>query len=172
MRQFILLLILAAACVQAQSTDAILSGTLTDPSGAVVNGAKVIARHARTGVVTQTTTNESGVYLFPALPPGPYQVTAELRGFRKFVYNDVVLEIGARINLNMEMEVGTLAESVEVTAEAETSLGYIGSAVGGMVTGQKVLDLPLTARNALGLVYITRAWSGTTSPAPALARST
>ncbi len=138
----------------AQTTDAVLSGSVLDPSGAALPTAGVAAENVKTGVVYRTVANESGVYLYPALPPGVYRVTAEVKGFRRLIYNDVVLEVGGRLTLNLELELGTLAESVEVRAEMESALGYATSSVGGVVSGQKVTDLPLTARNALGLVYI------------------
>lgn len=138
----------------AQGIDAVLSGTVTDPSGAAVPGVRVSAENVRTGVVFTTTSNEAGVYLFAALPPGVYRITAEHTGFRRFVYNEVVLEVGARLSLNIPLELGTTAETVEVTAQAETALGYVTSSVGGMVAGRMVTDLPIPARNSLSLVYI------------------
>lgn len=143
--------ILAAA---GQGTDAVLSGTVTDPSGAAVPGAAVSATNVKTGVITSTTSNEAGVYLFAALPPGVYRVTAERAGFRKAVYNDVLLEVGARLNLNVQLEIGATTEVVEVTAQAETALGYVTATVGGMVAGQRLTDLPIPARNSLSLVYV------------------
>ncbi|MGH9658194.1 MAG: carboxypeptidase-like regulatory domain-containing protein, partial [Bryobacteraceae bacterium] len=96
----------------------------------------------------------SGVYLFPALQPGLYRVRSEHPGFRAIVFNDVLLEVGARININIEMEVGAVVDTVEVVATDETTLGFITSSVGGLVTGQKIRDLPLINHNALSLVFI------------------
>ncbi len=156
MRRFLLspLLLLAVWPAGAQSTDAALTGSVTDPTGAAIPGAQVTAQNVQTGVVHRTVTNQAGVYLFAALPPGLYRVSAEATGFSKFTYSDVRLEVGARVNLDLPLQVGTLTSAVEVKAELETALGYASASVGGIVTGQKVLDLPLTARNALGLVYI------------------
>ena len=137
-----------------QGTDAVLSGTVTDPSGAAVPGVRVTATNVKTGVVTATTSNEAGVYLFAALPPGVYRLEAEHTGFRRFVYNEVVLEVGARLSINIPLELGATAETVEVTAQAETALGYVTASVGGMVAGRRLTELPIPARNALSLVYI------------------
>ncbi|MGH9658754.1 MAG: carboxypeptidase-like regulatory domain-containing protein, partial [Bryobacteraceae bacterium] len=125
---------LLASLANSQSTDATLTGTVTDPAGALLVNAAVTAHNARTGVATQTRTNGSGVYLFPALQPGLYRVRSEHPGFRAIVFNDVVLEVGARININIEMEVGAVVETVEVVATDETTLGFITSSVGGLVT--------------------------------------
>src|SRR5262249_15143278 len=81
----------------AQSTNASLTGIVTDRAEAIVSGAVITAQNVKTGVVTTTTTNDAGVYVFPSLQPGEYRVTAEKQGFKKLVYNEVVLELSARI---------------------------------------------------------------------------
>ncbi|MCS7315273.1 MAG: TonB-dependent receptor [Bryobacterales bacterium] len=147
-------LIACALWASAQSTDAVLSGTVLDPSGAAVPGVTVIAENVKTGVASTVTSNEAGVYLFAALPPGTYRITVEHPGFRRFVYQGLVLEVGGRVQLNIPLELGPTAETVEVTAQAATPLGYVTSSVGGMVAGRQITDLPIPARNALSLVYI------------------
>ncbi len=146
--------LLVHGLVHAQGTNATLSGTVTDTTGAVIPGATISAQNVRTGVVINTTTNESGVYIFPSLQPGIYQVTAEKSGFRKLAYNEVTLEVSARVALNFQLEVGTVTESVDVRADVDTRLALGTSSIGGVVTGQQVRDLPLPNRNALGLVSI------------------
>ncbi|MBM3811459.1 MAG: carboxypeptidase regulatory-like domain-containing protein [Acidimicrobiia bacterium] len=138
----------------AQSTDAMLSGTVTDESEAVIAGATVVAQNIKTGVVSRTATNESGVYAFPALPPGVYRLSGEMAGFKKLVYNELTLEVASRLSINLRLEIGATAESIEVSALNEAALATFNSSVGGMLTGQKVLDLPLINRNALSLVYV------------------
>jgi hypothetical protein len=149
--------VLLAVCLifwlPAQSTDAVLSGTVADSTGAVIGGVAVVAENTATGVRARAVSNQSGVYTFPALQPGVYQVTAEHAGFRKLVYTGVALEVGARLQVNLTLQLGDVAESVEVTAESDNLLGYATASVGGVVSGQKVQDLPLPARNALSLVY-------------------
>jgi hypothetical protein len=137
----------------AQSSDAVLSGVVTDASGALVRGARVAARNVATGVESKTASNDSGVYVFPALQPGPYRVTAQMDGFQTLVYDGIALEVGARLQFNLQLSVGAITQSVEVHADSDNLLGYATSSVGGMLTGQKVLDLPIPARNALSLVY-------------------
>jgi len=147
-------ILLVCGLVRAQGTNATLSGTVTDNTGAVIPGATISAQNVRTGVVINTTTNESGVYIFPSLQPGIYEVTAEKSGFRKLAYNEVTLEVSARVALNFQLEVGTVTESVDVRADVDTRLALGTSSVGGVVTGQQVRDLPLPNRNALGLVSV------------------
>jgi hypothetical protein len=149
---FVLWLVVGSGSALAQSTEAVLSGTVTDPAGAAIPGAKVVIVNVATGVERDSAANSSGVYVFPALQPGLYQLRAEKTGFRRLVLDDVRLEVGARVQLNLPMRVGDVAEQVEVRADTEGALGYATASVGGMLSGQKVQDLPLPARDALGLV--------------------
>lgn len=96
-----ILLALATSFAVAQ-TEASVSGTVTDPSGAHVVGATVTALNQATGITTPAVTNEAGVYTMPQLPPGKYNFTAEHPGFRKSVVNDVELQVGTVMTLNME----------------------------------------------------------------------
>ncbi|MGH9657592.1 MAG: carboxypeptidase regulatory-like domain-containing protein, partial [Bryobacteraceae bacterium] len=144
-------LLFQIASAVAQSTDAALSGTITDPSAAPVPGVKVVAAHIETGVSTTVATNEAGVFVFAALPPGGYRISAEHSGFRKAVVNGVELEIGARLTLNLSLELGAVAESVEVSAEAG-EISYSTATVGTVVTGRKILELPLAGRSTYDLL--------------------
>src|ERR1700756_4205852 len=82
-----------------QQSDAVVSGTVTDPSGAHIVNASVTAANVETGLRTPVQTNEAGVYTMPALSPGKYTFTAEHAGFRKAVLNDVVLQVGSVLTL-------------------------------------------------------------------------
>lgn len=152
----VLALSLAPTCkVTAQATNAAITGTVTDAAQAAVAGATMTAQNIRTGVVTKGATNETGIYLFPSLQPGVYLITVEKEGFRKLVYQEVTLEVGARINLDLQLQVGALTMPViEVRASDEASVALGVSSVGGVVTGQMVRDLPVPGRDALGLVLI------------------
>jgi len=130
-----------------------LTGTVTDNTGAVVVGAKVTARNVATGVVAEAATNESGVYLLPFLAPAEYEITSELRGFKKAVRSGVVLETATTRTLNFAMEVGGVTESVEVNAtvpllESETS------SVGQFIERATVFNMPLESRRTAGLVKL------------------
>src|SRR5262245_10517667 len=92
--------LLLTAFAFSQNTGANVSGTVTDPSGAVVPNTRVEARNLLTGIVSSTLTNEAGVYAFATLNPGNYQVTAAHPGFQKYVLSDLNLEVGAQITLN------------------------------------------------------------------------
>lgn len=153
-------MVLAAGLAAAQGTDAILSGTVTDPGGLPIPAAQVQAENATTKVVSTTQTNAAGLYVFAALPPGRYRVSAEMQGFSKLAINEVELEVGARVSLNLRLEVGTVAQTVEVSAQNETILGYSTASVGGIVTSKKVLELPVIGRNVLNFTTTQAGTSG------------
>src|SRR5262245_28026592 len=147
-----LYLLVLLAFGYSQSTTASVSGTITDPGGAVVPHATVSARDTGTGVTSTTTTNDAGIYVFGALQTGSYQFAAEQPGFQKYVVNDLFLNLGAKLTLNFELTVGATADTVEVHAEAAQLTGYATSSVGTVVDGRKLLELPLAGRNAIDLL--------------------
>jgi hypothetical protein len=151
---FVFILILAAASgTLAQSTNAALTGTVADTSSAVVPTATVTLQNTQTGVTMTAVTNDAGVYNFPSVQPGKYRVSAEKAGFKKAVYTDVTLELSDRVTLNFALEVGAIAtDVVEVNAALDTRLAIGNNSVGGVISGQKVQELPLPNRDALGLV--------------------
>src|SRR5215470_13173756 len=109
--------VLSASVALAQ-TDAHVSGTITDQSGANVVGVTVTALDTTTGVSTPVTTNGAGVYTMPGLLPGNYTFTAEHPGFRKSVREGVILETGSTLTLNIGLELGASTQTVEVQAQA------------------------------------------------------
>jgi len=143
-------MLLSASVAMAQ-TEANVSGTVTDPSGAHVVGATVLARNASTGVAVPAQTNEAGVYTMPALPQGTYTFTAEHPGFRKSVIDNVVLQVGTVLTLNMALELGQTTETVEVQALA-TEVNATSASVGNVVDSKRLLDLPLNGRSAYDLI--------------------
>src|SRR5439155_5520897 len=134
-----------------QGTNATISGTVLDPAEARVPKAQVIIENLNTGVALTNTANESGVYLFPSVPPGLYRLTAEAPGFARYVVNDITVEAGARLNVNVPFALAAAAQTVEVTG-ADSPLLSVSASVAGVISGQRLLDLPLPDRNALGLV--------------------
>src|SRR6266436_3938928 len=103
--------------VHAQVTGATLSGTVTDASGAVIANAQVSIRNTATGISKDTTTDSSGFYAAPNLPPGPYEVKVTAAGFNTLVTN-VTLAVGAQQTLNVPMKVGETSQTVQVTEAA------------------------------------------------------
>jgi hypothetical protein len=110
-------LLLSAMPVAAQETRGNISGTVSDSSG-VVPGATVTVTNVETGVSQRLISNGSGYFEAPLLNPGSYQVTVEMSGFKTLSQSGITLSVGQQIALQLTLEVGTLAERVEVTANA------------------------------------------------------
>jgi hypothetical protein len=111
----------------------------------------VSAENTSTGVVSTAKTNAAGVYLFAALQPGAYRVRVEHSGFQTFVYDNLLLEVGAQVTVNASLKLGTTSERVVVEALAE-QLETSTSTVGTVVKTRELLDLPLVGRNAYDLI--------------------
>ena len=137
MKLFIALFVFVSL-LSAQSTDATISGSVLDGTGAIVQNASVTALNVKTGVPVTTKSNSAGIYSFPALPPGDYRLTAELSGFKKLVYNNVALRLGDHVTLSFTLEVGTTSDSVEVKADSDTAINYVTTSVGGLQVGKRI----------------------------------
>ncbi len=135
----------------AQSTEGTVSGTVSDPTEAQVAGAAVTALNVETGVATATLTNSAGVYVFAALPPGRYRITAEHPGFRRAIFHDVDLAVGSQLSVNIALELGQTTESVEVKAAA-TEVNVTSATIGSAMESRRILDLPLVGRSAYDLL--------------------
>ncbi|MFQ5926382.1 MAG: TonB-dependent receptor domain-containing protein, partial [Terriglobia bacterium] len=139
---------------QAQSNAVDLSGTVTDPAGAVVAGATVTVRHKATNAVRTTTTDAVGVYRILALPPGIYEVTVEATGFARVVNPELRLAIGRRAEYNVTLEIRPGQEEVIVTEETlviETQR----TAVAETVTQRRIENLPINQRDYLNFSLLT-----------------
>src|SRR5437660_10464194 len=144
--------VLARASVWAQST-AQMSGTVKDATGAVLPGVEVTATQTETGIARNTISNETGAYVLPNLPIGPYKLEVGLPGFRTFVQTGIVLQVNSNPVINVTLEVGQRTEQVEVQANAalvETRT----SGVGQVMEQQRILELPLNGRNVTDLITL------------------
>jgi hypothetical protein len=157
-RIFAVLFALVAGSLQAQDIRGTISGTVTDPRGAVVPGANVLVTNTGTNVATSLTTNLSGYYEAPLLLAGQYSITAEAPGFKKTVHSNVALSMSDTIRIDIRLEVGAVSDSITITSEApilDTSTTTTGKAL----TTREIMDLPvmtndlvLLARVAAGVV--------------------
>src|SRR5512132_3761304 len=101
----------AVAVASAQETTGTLTGTVKDTSGAVIPGVSVTARNTATNVSTTVVSDQSGVYTIPLLPPGNYEVAAELSAFKKFVRPAIELHVTDRLKIDVPLEAGSLSET-------------------------------------------------------------
>src|SRR5439155_10800549 len=109
-----------------------ISGTVKDSSGAVLPGVEITATQTDTGISRMAVTNETGSYVLPNLPLGPYRFEATLPGFRTFVQNGIVLQVNTSPLINPVLEVGQVSEQIEVQANAalvETRSAGVGQVV-------------------------------------------
>src|SRR3984885_4058918 len=142
-RCFLILgLFLVSVAAVSQSTNAIISGGVTDPSGNFIVDADVEIANDATGIVYSARTNSLGMYLLPILPPGHYHVQVSKPGFRTIIKADVILSVQAAVALNFVLPVGATSESV--TVNADTSLLNTTDASVSTVIDQKfVQNIPL-----------------------------
>jgi hypothetical protein len=141
-------LILGSSLSAQQDARGTVSGQVTDTTGANIAGANVRIANVATGVVVSAKTNESGNYTAPFIIPGMYTVSVESAGFRKSVRENVQIRIGDVVAVDMQLTVGDVSETIEVSAEtpllqtAEASLGQV-------VDERRILELPLFSGNAM-----------------------
>lgn len=149
---------LAPLCGQVATAE--LSGSVTDASGAVVPKAVVTVTNMDTGAVRQAPVDESGTYVFTLLPIGRYTVTVEAPGFRRTVQNNVELQVNQRARLDFQLQLGQVAETIEVTAAAPL-LESQSSSLGTVINSKFISELPLNGRNFVQLAILTPGVNGT-----------
>ena len=149
----------AFSCLLAPSLSAqdaatgVLDGRVTDPSGAPLAGARVVATRAATASTREATTDSAGRFALPSLAPGQYRLSIEASGFAARHLEAVSVEVGRRVPVEAVLQVGGRAESVTVEERA-VPVATGGSLVGGVVSSGAVEDLPLNGRNFLELALL------------------
>jgi outer membrane receptor protein involved in Fe transport len=142
-----------AVPVAAQSTTGSFQGTITDPSSAALPGATIVITNTATGLTRTTVTNQSGFYDASLLPPGTYNLTAELTGFQKVQQKDVTLAINQNKRVDFRLELSAVQESVQVSGQSPL-VDTQDSSMRQVVGGEQIVALPLNGRNFrdLGLI--------------------
>ncbi|MBL8230031.1 MAG: TonB-dependent receptor [Bryobacterales bacterium] len=135
-----------------QDFRASLTGLITDPVGATVSGARIKVRNVDTNAVAEATSNESGRYSIAFLIPGKYVVEVEATGFKKFVRENVELQISVRAALDIGLELGALNEQVTVTSQISL-LETETASRGGIVDNDLLLNVPNSGRNIYQLAF-------------------
>jgi len=131
----------------AQSNKGTIVGTVTDPNGAVVKGAKVTATNVATNKTGEATTGDSGTYTIPELDPGLYRVTVDAQGFSQAAVEQVKIDTSSRQAVDVVLTAGGVSGGT-VTVTAEAPLAESESSVrGDLITGKEVTDLPIPQRN-------------------------
>ncbi len=153
-RSFELLACLAlAATAYGQTTNATIVGDVTDPAGSRIAAAGITIKNAATGVAREVQANELGSYRVFPLPPGTYEVAASASGFKTQVQQNVIVDAAANVKVDFKLEVGGIAERVEIQATASV-LQTQEASVGGTVTGNEIARLPVNGRNYTRLILL------------------
>lgn len=150
------LLCLAAISAQragAQAYIGSITGVVTDPSGAVIAGASVVAKNMSTGFTYPTKTNAEGIYTLPNLPPATYQITVTAPGFKEFVRPGVVIAVAQNVAVDAALELGAATQSVTVKGVSPLLQTQNGS-TGETVDRNFINDLPLIGRSVLDLAFL------------------
>lgn len=151
LRTLVLLLALVPAALS-QEVRASLSGLVTDKSGAPVAGAEIIVLNTATNATLSAASTSAGNYVLPFLPPGKYTLTAQVKGFKKFIRQDIVLQAQDRARVDVELEVGELTQSV--TVSGEVSLLETESASRSQVIANELIqNVPTQGRNPFQIAW-------------------
>jgi Carboxypeptidase regulatory-like domain len=137
----------------AQEVTAAINGTVTDPSGAAIAGAKVTATDQERGTAWPTVTNGDGFYNFPRLPIGTYTLKVENQGFQSAQRSDIALQLNQRANIDFQMKVGQMSETVTVT-EAPPLLQTETTQLSTVIDARTNTQLPLATRNYVQLTLL------------------
>ncbi len=149
-----LLVVVASNLTLGQAVNGTLLGTIVDSTGAVVSGAKVTITEMKTGVGRGTTTNASGNYELPDLPPGVYEVVVEHPGFKKEIRPNVEVPANSTVRVNLRLDLGEVSETVAVTGDLPL-LQTDRADVGRKMEALQVTELPLgTNRNFQNLLNL------------------
>ena len=130
-----------------------ISGTVIDPSGAVVSGATVTATNVDTGVATTLTTNTQGYYSFQSLPLGNYTISVQQSGFKGYAQTGLVLDVNSALTIDVKLSVGSTTEKVEVLSDA-LHVDTESTQMGEVITGKTMTDVPLATRSYTDLLSL------------------
>ena len=132
---------------QAQTVTGNITGTVTDPSGAIISGATVTATNSSTGIQTQATTNDSGVYTIRFLPIGQYQVSISDSGFVTSQFPPFQLEINQTVKLDGKLQIGAATQTVSVQGDVAPILNTTDGSRGLVLSNNEIQNVPLNGRN-------------------------
>ena len=148
-----LILLFSGISAFAQAGRGSISGTVNDPGGALIPGAKVTLLNKATGVTQHTVTSSAGLYTFISLNPGEYQVTASQTGFTSVALEKVTVNVDQVTEVNIKLQVGTATETVTVTSTASL-VEPSNSTVGSLIGSETIDRVPLLYRNVYDLVQL------------------
>src|SRR4051812_13982023 len=156
----VMLCLLLATSSFAQTSG--ISGTVSDPTSALIPGVAVTATNTATGVVSTSLTNDSGTYNFVTLPPGPYKITAALQGFQTATVENITLGSAETQRFNIVLKLGSAAgTTVDVAVDASQIIAQSSPSIGEALNADKVRDLPMIGGDVLQLINTVAGVNGT-----------
>jgi hypothetical protein len=153
MKRLACLVIFLAGFSPAQDSRGRIAGRIVDPSGSAIPNVQVVATNAETAMKVSATSNDSGIYDLPYLPPGTYSLSATAPGFKSYERKDLQVRVGDQMAVDITLEVGQVSESITVSGQASL-LESSTASVGRVVDSRRILDLPLPGGNALSLARL------------------
>ncbi len=129
-------------------------GTITDPSGAIVDGAKVTATNPQTGAVREVVSNETGLYRVTNLVPGSYTLTAERDGFKTSKVENLLLTVNQTLTIDLALEIGAVTTTTEVNGAELPPVELENGELSNLVDSRRISELPLLTRDPYSLVLL------------------
>src|SRR5215213_7042135 len=159
-------LVAFALPASAQTPSGEISGTIVDTSGSVMPGVRVTLTNAATNAIRLTQSNESGLYVFPAVPPGTYNLKVELEGFSTAEQTNINVQVGSANRFPFTLDIGQLTDVVSVVADTPV-IQTQNASIGTVIENRSIVELPLNGRNYLQLASLI---PGATTNGPASAQ--
>jgi hypothetical protein len=151
---FVVVLLMPGLAFGQSSSTANVTGTVTDQKGAAVPGASIELLNSATNESRTQTTNDTGYYTFVNVPPGTYKVVIKKSGFRTTTINPVSVQVGKMFTVDAKLELGTVAETIEVVAGAQVELQTQDASVGNVIERKMLDNIPSLGRDATALLLL------------------
>ncbi len=146
--------LLAAVTASAQNSTATMTGVVLDTADALIPEAVVRVRHVETNIMREAATSGLGEFVVTNLPPGVYELSVEKEGFNTHKTTGIVLEVAQSVRHEIRLRIGSVAESVSVTAEAALINTEVGAIKGDVITQQEINEMPLDGRDFTDLAFL------------------
>ena len=150
----LLAVLLLSSVSYSQSGRSTVRGTVKDQQGNLVSGATVTISDSEKNFTRTQTTTQDGNYVFTAIPPGTYKIDVEAASFKKTSVSQVRALVDSSIDADVVLEVGSVSETVNVSASGEAPLNTSDASIGVAFESRRIQELPLNARNVVGLLSL------------------
>src|SRR5579863_9608584 len=154
------LLLLISTSLPAQTFRGTILGTVTDPQGAVVPGAKVTVHNVNTGLERTTQTSADGSYSVPELPIGTYAVTVNQSGFQTSYVTNIAVDVATEKRVDVALKAGQVTTTVEVSGETLPIVETTADTLGSTFTAEQAKNLPLNGRDFQKMIFLSPGVAG------------